>query len=71
MRFTIEFLSESTDEWSVCHTLVAESGALHQAGSLAFARAPSFPLANGFQIRDADGVIVALETLGPERPVYH
>lgn len=70
MRFTIEFLEESTDERSVCHTLVAESG-LDQAAFIAFARGARIPRANGFQIRDADGVIVALETFGPEAPIYH
>lgn len=71
MRFTIEYLEESTDERSVCHTLVSEIGALDQAGLLAFSRAPSIPTANGFQIRDAAGVIVALETFGAEGPVSH
>jgi hypothetical protein len=66
MRYQIEYLIESTDEHSVCHSAVAEGGDLTAAE--AEARRGQMLVqftfgAEGFQIRDLrdNGRIVALE----------
>lgn len=66
MRYLVEFLIETTEEDSVCHTLEAE-GHLDGVELLAFARSREMRRAHGaegFQIRDLhnDARIVALET---------
>lgn len=66
MRYRIEFLRESTEEHSVCHTAETE-GALEVVEMYALIRADAMKRqfgAEGFQVRDLsdDGRIVALET---------
>lgn len=66
MRYRVEFLIETTEEDSVCHTLDAE-GHLDGVELLAFARSVEMKTkhgAEGFQIRDLSNndCIVALET---------
>lgn len=66
MRYVIEYLRESTDESSVCHTVNLEGACLNDVGVIAFDGATPLRLshgARGFQIRDKTGSIVALETL--------
>ena len=68
MRYTIEYLRESGQAESVCHTVQLDCGTLEDVGNRAFADAPwarRFHGANGFQIRDAEyaNVVVALEKL--------
>lgn len=67
MRYTIEYLEESTDEDSVCHSLMASKGDLDCArleGWRGLASATRRFHANGFQVREIGGmrVIVAIET---------
>ncbi|WP_395648154.1 hypothetical protein [Terricaulis sp.] len=66
MRYRVEFLVETTEEDSVCHTIDAD-GHLDGVELLAFARSGEMKLrhgAEGFQIRDLTDRerIVALET---------
>lgn len=66
MRYRVEFLVETTEEESVCHSLDAE-GHLDGVELLAFARSGEVKIkygAAGFQIRDLNDNdrIVALET---------
>ena len=66
MRYRVEFLVETTEEDSVCHSIVAD-GHLDGVELLAFARSGEVKLkygAEGFQIRDLNDNdrIVALET---------
>ncbi|MGE0597774.1 MAG: hypothetical protein AB7P07_15565 [Hyphomonadaceae bacterium] len=68
MRYRIEYLSESTEEDSVCHSTLARAEHVEGAAAQAWAgerRARRFGAA-GFQIRDLfhQGRIVALETFG-------
>ncbi len=68
MRFTIQYLRESTEEDSVCHTVMSKAQTLEDAGDEAFAAAFSANTifgACGFQIRDArrGGEVVALEAI--------
>ena len=66
MQFVIEYLREPTDEYSVCHSVALDSACLNDAGVAAFTGAPALHAshgANGFQIRDDAGKIVALEAL--------
>ena len=64
MRYKIEFLLESTDDTSVCHSSYAEARTLDAAMETARDRMTHLPTAiDGFQIRDDTGVIVMLEHL--------
>lgn len=68
-RFRIEYLTETTEEQSVCLVATPAVLTLEQAGKAAFAgfeKARSTLGAGGFQIRDMsaeDAPIVALETI--------
>jgi hypothetical protein len=67
MRYRIEYLEESTDEDSVCHSLLAARGDLDCArleGWRGLGAATRHFHANGFQVREVGGerVIVAIET---------
>lgn len=68
-RFRIEYLTETTQEHSVCHVVTAKSDTLREAGCTAFERfdhARRAFGAGGFQIRDMSteqALIVALETI--------
>ncbi len=68
-RFRIEYLTETTEEDSVCLVVTPNAATLYEAGDVAF---KGFPHANrtkgagGFQIRDMSverAPIVALETI--------
>lgn len=67
--FRIEYLTETTEEESVCHVITARTVTLGAAGRVAFegfAVARERFGAGGFQIRDMsteEGAIVALETI--------
>ena len=68
MRYTIQYLRESTEEESVCHSVQIDARCLTDAAERAFAGAFEASTrfgAAGFQIRDArqGGGIVALEAL--------
>ena len=71
MRYRIEYLSESTDERSVCLTMLAE-GSEDEAIEHAWLRAHEALGANGFQIRDLerDGAIVMFETFSLRRTLH-
>jgi hypothetical protein len=66
VRYRIEYLTETTEESSICHAVEAE-GYLDGVELLAQVQAPKVKLrygADGFQVRDlgADGRIVILQT---------
>ena len=68
MRYTIEYLEESTDEFSICHSVLAACGDLDCArleGWRGLGMAARRFEANGFQIRDVSGdrTIQAIETI--------
>ena len=73
MRFRIEYLTESTDQHSVCSARDLSAETLTEAEEAAWAKA-LFAWgewrANGFQIRDLDrkGEIVVLETFSLPSP---
>jgi hypothetical protein len=72
VRFRIEYLTETTDENSVCHAKVVGVFGLDEAKReawLAFQPVRTLFGANGFQIRDIErgGEIVALEDGSGER----
>ena len=71
MRYRIEYLTESTDERSVCLTMFAE-GSVGQVTEQAWRRAHEALGADGFQIRDLDqdGLIVMLETFSLRRVLH-
>ena len=60
MRYLIEYLHETTDEYSVCHTREIEAQEVVEAGHLARSKQFEFPEATGFQIR-AGNRVVAIE----------
>jgi hypothetical protein len=68
-RYRIEYLTETTEEESVCHVLAIKPASLRAAGDAAFAgfaEARRAFGAGGFQIRDMNtenARIVALETI--------
>ena len=68
-RFRIEYLTETTEEESVCHIVTPKAATLREAGDVAFlgfAHARRAFGAGGFQIRDMsseEALIVALETV--------
>ena len=67
MRYRIEYLEETTDEFSVCHSILAAKGDLECArlqGWRGLAGATRRFEANGFQVREATGLrlILAIET---------
>ena len=70
-RFRIEYLTETTDEHSVCRVVDPSAATLEDAGEAAFAGfsdAHGRVGASGFQIRDMSterAIIVALETIEP------
>lgn len=63
MRFKIQYLSESTDERSVCRSILSDAADLACAQSQARARLGLIErAADGYQIRDLEtGKIVSLE----------
>lgn len=63
MRFKIQYLSESTDEHSVCRSVLSDAADLVCAESQARERlGPIEQAADGYQIRDLEtGKIVSLE----------
>jgi hypothetical protein len=76
MRFRIEYLTETTEQNSVCHSrsLAAQNLVLVQFQAHAWSGKPRLKYgAGGFQIRDLadNGRIVALETFeGPVQRVH-
>jgi hypothetical protein len=68
-RFRIEYLTETTEEESVCLVVTPDAASLDEAGDIAFRGFPhatSSKGAGGFQIRDMSvehAPIVALETI--------
>ncbi|MFZ2029672.1 MAG: hypothetical protein WAU68_05130 [Vitreimonas sp.] len=79
MRYTIEYLEESTDEFSICHSILAARGDLDCArleGWRGLAAAVRRFEANGFQVREVSGdrTIQAIETIDlplSESPTLH
>lgn len=72
MRYRVEYLTETTEEESVCH-VVHSARALDVVEAMARVDVETLTLrygATGFQIRDLanDGTIVALETF--DRPLW-
>lgn len=66
MSYKIEFLTESTDETSVCHSADAEAATLHDAEREAVSSLPEIAgQIDGYQIRDDSGAIVLLHHLYP------
>lgn len=73
-RFRIEYLTETTEEESVCQVITPKASTLKAAGKAAFAGfvdARRQFRAQGFQIRDMStelAAIVALETIDADAP---
>jgi len=72
MSFRIEYLTETTNEDSVCHAFMSKGATLQDAEEDAFDHAPEARAkgATGFQIRhlNAVDVVVAIANFNDPRP---